>query len=47
MCIFDEQSAVLLKDIIPAYDDSYLTNELISSIQEINLSNVPQVTYEF
>lgn len=42
----DEQSAVLLKDVIPAYDGSYLTNELISSLQLLNLSNVPRIAYE-
>jgi 2-keto-4-pentenoate hydratase/2-oxohepta-3-ene-1,7-dioic acid hydratase in catechol pathway len=46
-CVFiDEQSAVLLKDVIPAYDGSYLTNELISSIQLLNLSNAPLIEYE-
>lgn len=46
-CVFiDEQSAVLLKDVIPAYDGSYLTNELISSLQLLNLSNVPRIAYE-
>lgn len=47
-CVFlDEQSAVLLKDVIPAYDGSYLTNELISSIQLSNLSKAPRIAYEF
>lgn len=46
-CVFiDEQSAVLLKDVIPAYDGSYLTNELISSLQLLNLSKVPRIAYE-
>lgn len=46
-CVFiDEQSAVLLKDVIPAYDGSFLTNELISSLQLLNLSNVPRIAYE-
>ena len=46
-CVFiDEQSAVLLKDVIPAYDGSYLTNELISSLQVLNLSNEPLIAYE-
>ena len=46
-CVFiDEQSAVLLKDVIPAYDGSYLTNELISSLQLLNLSYAPRIAYE-
>ena len=46
-CVFiDEHSAVLLKDVIPAYDGSYLTNELISSLHLLSLSNVPRIAYE-
>lgn len=46
-CVFiDEHSAVLLKDVIPAYDGSYLTNELISSLQLLNLSNAPRIAFE-
>jgi len=46
-CIFlDDQCAVLLKDVIPDFNDSYLTNELINSIKLPILRVVPAVKFE-
>lgn len=46
-CVFlDDQSAVLLRDVVPAYEGSYLTNELISFIPLTNLSKAPQFGFE-
>lgn len=46
-CIFlDDQYAVLLKNVIPDFNDSYLTNELINSIKLPILGVVPAVKFE-
>jgi 2-keto-4-pentenoate hydratase/2-oxohepta-3-ene-1,7-dioic acid hydratase in catechol pathway len=46
-CVFlDDKSAVLLKDLIPTYDGSYLTNELISQIELLELDRAPRVVFE-
>jgi 2-keto-4-pentenoate hydratase/2-oxohepta-3-ene-1,7-dioic acid hydratase in catechol pathway len=46
-CVFlDDKSAVLLKDLIPTYDGSYLTNELISQIEQLELDRAPRVIFE-
>ena len=46
-CIFlDDQYAVLLKNVIPDFSDSYLTNELINSIKLPILGVVPAVKFE-
>ena len=42
----DDKSAVLLKDLIPTYDDLYLTNELISQIELLELDRAPRVVFE-
>jgi len=46
-CVFlDNKSAVLLKDLIPTYDGSYLTNELISQIELLELDRASRVVFE-
>jgi len=46
-CVFlDDKSAVLLKDLIPSYDGSYLTNELIGQIELLELDRAPRVVFE-
>jgi len=46
-CVFlDDKSAVLLKDLIPTYDSSYLTNEQINQIELLELDKAPRVSFE-
>lgn len=47
-CIFlDDQNAILLKDVIPDYHDSYLTNNLIDSIELSSLDAAYHVAFKF
>lgn len=46
-CVFlDDKSAILLKELIPTYNGSYLSNELISQIKLSELDKAPRVAFE-
>jgi len=45
-CIFlDDQTAVLIKDLVPNFGDSYLTINLVESLRLANLTVLPQVKF--